>query len=133
MKFLENDNSDTFWGQKKGNGGDWFELVVTEDKLDVRGWQFVISDDTGGMGETIQTLTLSNDSVWEDLRAGTIVTVSEDWPDDVTFDPLAGDWWINAQASFDIHVSNQNWQLTIRDSMNTLIFGPAGSSSGSTT
>ena len=36
---LENSGSDTFFGQVLGNGGDWFELVVIRDRLDIRGWQ----------------------------------------------------------------------------------------------
>ena len=37
-KVLDN-NSDTYWGQVEGNGGDWFELVVIEPGLDLRGWE----------------------------------------------------------------------------------------------
>ena len=69
-KLLANGNSDTFWGRILGNGGDWFELVVTTDHLDVRGWQLAITNDTGDPDETSFVLTLTNDLLWSDLRRG---------------------------------------------------------------
>lgn len=134
--FLRSGGSDTYWGRVLGNGGDWFELVVTVDHLDVRGWQLVISDDTGGPEQDVETLTLSAHALWSDLRIGTLLTISENLPDDVSFDPVQGDWWINVQAidggpstyitpeSF--KVSNKNWQLTIKNAAGQVVFGPAG-------
>lgn len=134
--FLKNSGSDTYWGRVLGNGGDWFELVVIQDHLDIRGWKLVISDDTGGGGQDIQTLTLTNHAIWSDLRSGTIITVSENLADDVSYDPHGGDWWINVRAASagsgtyitaaNIKVSNSNWQLTIRDAADVAMFGPAG-------
>ena len=59
-------------------------------------------------------------SLWADLRAGTIVTVSEDLEDDVSYDPPSGDWWVNVQSADvaggvyitaeDFEVSNDAWQ-----------------------
>jgi len=133
---LENDGSDVFWGRVVGNGGDWFELVVAEDHLDVRGWELVLTNETGGPGETQQVLTLSSDPLWADLRSGTLITVSEDLPNDPAYDPAAGDWWINVQASAsapgthitaqDFTVTNVDWQLTILDNLGQTVFGPAG-------
>jgi len=134
--FLKNDNSDSYWGRILGNGGDWFELVVASNHLDVRGWQLVLTDNTGAPGQISQTLTFTSDPVWSDLRAGTIVTVSEVLADDVSFDPLADDWWINVRAANagtgvyitpqDFEVSNVNWQITIKNGSGAVIFGPAG-------
>ncbi|MFH1107984.1 MAG: CotH kinase family protein [Planctomycetota bacterium] len=135
-EYLKNQGSDLFWGRVLGNGGDWFEIVVATDHADLRGWQFVISDDTGGTGQTLQTLLLSNDLLWADVRAGTIITVGENLPSDVGYDPAGGDWWIHVQAAHtadgtyitnqDFTVSNRNWQLTIRDAAGLSRFGPAG-------
>jgi len=135
-KVLDNGNSDSYWGQILGNGGDWFELVVTQDHLDARGFKLVLTDDTGGPGQVTQTLTLSQNSLLADLRAGTIITVSEVLPDDAGFDQLTGDWWINFQAAAgaggqfitpaDFSVSHQSWQLTIKDALGQVVFGPAG-------
>jgi hypothetical protein len=134
--YLDNLNQDTHWGRIQGNGGDWFELVVTGDPLDVRGWQLEITNDTGGLGETTQTLIFTNDPELADLRAGTVLTISEERGDDLTFDPANGDWWINVQAANsasgsyitaqDFEVSNTNWQLTIKDNLDEIEFGPAG-------
>jgi hypothetical protein len=133
---LKNVGADTFWGRIEGNGGDWFEIVVIQDHLDMRNWELVVSDDTGGGGQVIQTLVLADHTAWSDLRSGTIITVSEELADDVSYDPVGGDWWISVQAAdgapgtyitaTDFSVSNQNWQLTIRDDVGTDVFGPAG-------
>jgi hypothetical protein len=134
--FLANLASDSYWGRVEGNGGDWFELVVTQDHLDVTGWKLEITNDTGGAGETTQTLFFTSDPLLADLRAGMIVTISEDLTDDDVFDQQAGDWWINFQAANsasgqyitaqDIEVSNVHWQLTIKDGMDLVKFGPVG-------
>jgi hypothetical protein len=124
--------SDSYFGRIMGNGGDWFELVVIKDHLDMRGWQLETYSGT----KLDKTLTLTADPIWSDLRAGTIVTVAQDVPTDISYEPAAGDWWINVQAvtggeskyisarSFD--VSNKDWRLRIRDVGQTVVFGPAG-------
>jgi spore coat protein CotH len=58
---LDNNNSDTYWGRIPGNGGDWFELAVTTDHLDVRGWKLDFTDDVGGAGESSHLLTFTSD------------------------------------------------------------------------
>jgi len=134
--FLKDGASDTYWGIVAGNGGDWFELLVTVDRLDLRGWQLLVSDDTGGAGETTTLLTLTQDALWSDLRAGTIITVSENLADDVSYDPTQGDWWINVQAADgasgiyitaqSFSASNTNTQITIFNESGAPVFGPAG-------
>ena len=124
--------ADGFFGRVPGNGGDWFELVVIKDHLDMRGWllDYFVS------GKLDKTLTLTAQPIWSDLRAGTIITVAQDVPNDISYDPAAGDWWINVQASTDADgkyisaksfpVSNKNWQLRIRNIAGAIVFGPAG-------
>ena len=124
--------ADSFFGRVPGNGGDWFELVVIKDHVDMRGWQL----DMFAGGKLEETLTLTAQPIWSDLRAGTIITVAEDVPSDVSYDPAAGDWWINVRASSDADgkyisaksfpVSNKNWQLRIRNISGAVVFGPAG-------
>ncbi|MBN2020671.1 MAG: hypothetical protein JW749_10665 [Sedimentisphaerales bacterium] len=123
---------DTWFGRVEGNGGDWFEMAVITDHLDMRGWRL----DLYGGGAFSETLTLSNHSIWSDLRSGTIITVSEDVASDINYNPAAGDWWINVQASgsasgayitaSNFVVSSNDWQLRIRDANGTVKFGPAG-------
>jgi hypothetical protein len=134
--FLKNGASDPFWGRVAGNGGDWYEIVVTQDHLDLRDWQLLMTDDTGGPDEFSQSIVLTQDPIWSDVRSGTILTISEDLPDDVSYDPAGGDWWINVQANFSgtgtyitnqsFTVSNDSWQLRIRDALGNVVFGPAG-------
>ena len=92
-------NGDTRFGSILGNGGDWFELVVVDDHLDLRGWSVGVGD--GGVD---QVLTFTDAPVWSDLRAGTIITVAETeivgadatvWGEDLSYRPGAGDWWIH--------------------------------------
>ena len=146
--FLENGASDSFWGQRPGNGDDWFELVVITDHLDIRGWELRLVDNAGGLGEESFLLTFTDHVVWSDLRSGTILTISEDLSTNADdYEPALGRWWINVRArpeesgSFisvacdapacDPSVakwatSNSLWQLTIRDDVGALVFGPAG-------
>lgn len=109
------DNDDVFFGRTMGNGGDWIEFVVIKDHLDLRGWKLQWIETGGGdadgsdiwygSGTTPQgEITFSNSSAWADLRAGTIITISEGTTaqggldSDTTFDPCHGDWWINANC-----------------------------------
>src|SRR5512140_2546120 len=72
--------SDSYFGRVAGNGGDWFELVVITDHLDMRTWTLDIYDN-GGLTETLDRAGRSS---WADLRSGTIITVSEDVPSDIS-------------------------------------------------
>ncbi len=123
---------DSYFGRVQGNGGDWFELVVIKDHLDIRGWHLDILVDS----VFDETLDLSNDPIWSDLRSGTIITVAEDIASDISYDPAAGDWWINVQSRDDADgayitassfpVNSNNWQLRVRSVSGAVIFGPAG-------
>lgn len=136
--FLEGLDEDAFWGRREGNGDDWFELVVVADHVDMRGWDLVITNDTGDpVDEETFVLTLSEDALWSDLRSGTIITVSEDLANNVDdYQPETGQWWINVKAAdatsgtyitpSNFSVSNNDWQLTILDAFDQVVFGPAG-------
>lgn len=129
--YLGDSGSDSYFGTVEGNGGDWFELVVITDHLDMRGWDLAMTFDGGS-----DTLTLTSNSLWSDLRSGTIITVSEDETEDVSYDPDNDDWWINVRANNggsgtyieadNFPVNNSDWQLTIKDDLGATIFGPAG-------
>ena len=140
--FLNVGKEDSRFGRREGNGDDWFEVVVVTDHLDMRGWQFVISNRTGvpaipGPGEETFTLTLTDEPVWADLRSGTIITVAEDI--DATakaYRPEIGEWWINVRANdtasgkyitaMNFAVSNENTQFTILDALGAVAYGPSG-------
>jgi hypothetical protein len=127
--------ADPYFGRVLGNGGDWLELVVIQDHLDLRGNSLSIDEGTGA-GRSTTVLNFTQSSLWSDLRSGTIITVAEDVPDDPSYAPLAGDWWINVQASntasglfitaSNFSVSNDDTQITVRDALNAVLFGPAG-------
>ncbi len=156
------DEEDTFFGRVQGNGGNWIELVVTVDNLDVRGWELRIAeisnDETDGtdlwFGNPFVEqgiIRFTNDPFWSNLRAGTVLTITElttaqgGLDTDLSFDPCAGDWWINVN-SFDtalldvvnnvlgdgpgnFSVGNDEFLLEVHSGSGpgaTLLFGPAG-------
>ncbi len=131
--FLGGTGGDVFFGRVLGNGGDWFELVVVEDHLDLRGFKVQVRDNSGA---TAATLTFTGASLLSDLRSGTIITVSGELPTEVSYAPAAGDWWINLKASaladglyisnLNFSVSHQNTQITILDASGVVVFGPVG-------
>lgn len=132
--------------------GDWFEVVVVGDgtagsTVDMRGWSFSISEDDGG--QTVKGFfTLTNDSYWSDVVAGTILTFHEDdtagggadtaiqsvnnlatdgwaWTnifvgDSTYIETGAGDY----DGSFPI--ANDDSQIEILDNLDVTVFGPAG-------
>ncbi len=123
--------SDTYFGRVAGNGGDWMEFVVVADHLDIRGWKLVICEAAVCADE----LVFSNDAVWSDLRAGTILTVAEDEPTDIFWDG-ASDWWINVRAhnggdgtyitASNFPVNHSDWRMYIEDDQGRVVFGPSG-------
>lgn len=105
---------DSWFVEATGNGGNWMELVVLEDHLDVRGWtvKWAETGDSANFPRDIWygdadvsqgVITLANQTNWADLRAGTILTLIE-YPatnqfgstvTDLTMNPASDDWWIN--------------------------------------
>ena len=122
---LKDGGADSYFGQILGNGGDWVELVVVEDHLDIRGWALQWLEDNGeGNGQATATgvwdtsrvagneaqgiITFADDPLWADLRSGTIITLSEksavgsfDLTTDTSFDPTQGDWWIHVSTQYE--------------------------------
>lgn len=127
-------------GRIEGNGGNWIELVVVQDHFDLRGWSLKWAE-TGANATDLTDpwygdptveqgiISFSNTApIWSDLRAGTIITLSEkdsigvdtDWDGnnrnftdeplptaaDVTiplhtdtgYNPAGGDWWIHVSS-----------------------------------
>jgi hypothetical protein len=124
--------SDTYFGRIEGNGGDWIELVVVADHLDIRGWQLEICEGT----TCNDLLVFADHSVWSDLRAGTVITVAEDEPTNLSFSMGGGDWWMNVRAhsggsgtyitASNFPVNNNDWNVTILDETDAVAFGPVG-------
>ncbi|UCF00391.1 MAG: PEP-CTERM sorting domain-containing protein [Planctomycetota bacterium] len=147
-KYLGAAGSDDYWGRVAGNGGDWFELVVIQDHLNMRRWKFTMSHYDASLKKYVyETLNLTNHSIWSDLRSGTIITISEDLPDNVSYNPIydphnpsAGDWWINVRANDfpdgtgtyidrqSFTVDSEDWVLRIKKADGTVVFGPVGES-----
>lgn len=176
-------------GRIEGNGGNWVELVVVQDHLDIRGWKLKWAEPaatgttTGvdlwyGNGLRQQgIITFASVPDWADLRSGTILTLSEKgsipvdttWNGldrnftknlaagaadltiplntDLSFNPAQDDWWINVctrsealqttplvttvtnvtgEPAGSFSVGPDDWQMSIYDGSNTLVYGPIG-------
>jgi len=98
---LIGDPDPAFPADELGNGGDWYEFVVVEDGLDLRGWSVELWDRDNSDELLVNSATLVFADAYQlrDLPAGTIVTIAEDHPDDLSFDPDNGDWHINLQST----------------------------------
>jgi hypothetical protein len=143
---LENSGKDTFFDahyiNPTGNGGNWVELVVTQDHLDLRGWKVEWSNTDPDSGNVVFT----NNSLWSDVRSGAIITLRENDTgvpgnpvgarvSNVSFNPAGGDFWLEINVgdplyiiSSSFKVDNDNWRGTIRDNLNNIVQGPVGES-----
>lgn len=118
------EDGDSSLGSVAGDGGDWVELLVLEDHLDLRGWTLQMVD----RHQNPQTVTFTASAVLGDLRAGTILTVAEDLPEDAAYAPSRGDWRFHLTASVDglyaqttgFDVTEKDWQLEIRDAVGSV-------------
>ncbi|MFM1831375.1 MAG: hypothetical protein RLZZ558_1715 [Planctomycetota bacterium] len=130
-KFLEinftdiEEGFDSHFGRVLGNGGNWIELVVTQDHLDVRGWTLEWVETlkrnrpgdpnavppippvivTNGQsiwfpdGDVLQgTVTFADHPAWSNLRRGTILTICEFGQD---MDVAEGDRGKDVDFTFD--------------------------------
>jgi hypothetical protein len=134
-----NDGGDSFWGsQTQGNGANWLELVVTLDHADLRNWKLEWSNADPDSG----SFTFTNNSIWSNVRSGTIITIREDdatpggtgaLSTNTSFNPAQGDWWIHVNVDDPAYVSqsgfkvdNDAWQATIKDGDGNVKYGPIG-------
>jgi len=142
------DNADSFFGRIEGNGGNWLELVVVEDHLDVRGWQLrwlendgeangnlndpAIWDPTRVNGLVSQGVLTFNPSasIWSDLRSGTIITVSEQFSVDEIVeaanpvnDPVdtGFNFDLSTDASYDPAGGDWRIHVSTRDEVNAAV------------
>ena len=87
-------------GSVVGNGGDWFEFLVVQDNVDLRGYtlEFRQRDpDTDLLREQV-FLTFADRTELARVPAGTIITIAEDFGgDDLSFDGV-DDWSVNLQV-----------------------------------
>lgn len=83
-------------GGELGNGGDWFEFLVVEDNLDLRGWTVELYD-RKGKDDNLRlatVLTFADRIELSTVPAGTLIVVGEDVGDDLSFNGTS-DWTIH--------------------------------------
>jgi hypothetical protein len=151
--------TDTYFGRIEGNGGRWMELLVVGstsaagETIDMRDWSFDWTSTDVGSG----SFALSNNASLADIHRGMVVTFfSQDagGPNvgsNLTgvgtstaaggnlsqYDPDTGNWWLNINiadnalvSSGSLNTGNGDWQVTVRDNANDIVFGPAGEGVG---
>ena len=154
---------DVFFGRSLGNGGDWIEIVIVKDHTDIRGWklQWIETAATDADGTDVWyengavpqgEILFSAAAIWSDLRAGTILTITESstvlggLDTDTSFNPCNGDWWMNVNC-FDaalvtcnanvidptnptyndpMDVGNDNWASRIINAQGQIVIDLAG-------
>ncbi len=87
-------------GSLIGNGGDWFEFLVVEDNVDLRGYtiEFRQRDADNDLLRDQVFLTFADRTELARVPAGTLITIAEDFgPDDLSFDAV-DDWSIILQV-----------------------------------
>lgn len=87
-------------GSPVGNGGDWFEFIVVEDNLDLRGFSIELFDQKGTDDQLrlAATVTFGDDLRIAQAPTGTIITIGEELADDLNFDAVS-DWHIHFQVT----------------------------------
>ncbi len=128
-KHLKDGGVDAALGRVAGNGGHWFELIVTQQRPDLRGIQLRWVD-ANGQG----VVTLADDPFWADLPRGTIVTLTDGpHPTDTALDPAEEDWHVNINVNDSSLVSidafrttNDDWALSVTAPDGETLFGPVG-------
>jgi len=150
-------SADTHFGRILGNGGDWFELVVVGDggpgTVDLRGWSIEIGTSQAGLPfVTSDVLTLTQDTAWQTVRAGTILTFIDAntaggglnseinrrdrsttlgdswtniWMGDTQYVSVTGGT-IDGNVVTGIRINNDDTQFLIKDADGNIVFGPVG-------
>ena len=132
-KQLKDDGYDIYFGDIDGNGGNWIELVVNEDYLDLRG--SIIEIKKSGTIHVFSA-TFPNLTELAYLRKGTILTISE-LPTDLSYSPInitSPDWTINLNATDlenrdgTFETSNLKMDVSIISSSNSFLMQHSGES-----
>lgn len=131
--------SDSFFGSVEGNGGDWLEIIVLKDNLDMRNWTIELwdRDNSDELRQQTDTFTIADRATFASIPSGTIITISEDLDDDISYDPQNDDWtisiqsknsgdgsFITGQSDFDVNADAQ--VIIIRDENGNLAAPVAG-------
>ncbi len=107
-------SEDGWFGRVIGNGGPWFELVVTGDggagTVDLRGWTIEIGTSWSGEFVASNTLVLSADDAWSAVPTGTLLTFSG---------------WNSANGGLDTGLSLRDRSATLGDRWTNVWIGDA--------
>jgi len=83
-----------------GNGGDWFEFLIVEDQLDIRGWTIELWDRKGRADQLRKAaeLTFNDHPSLRSLAAGTLMVIGEEVENDFSFNAV-DDWTIELNVT----------------------------------
>jgi hypothetical protein len=126
-------------GRILGNGGNWAEFVVTQDRVDLRGYTF----DWDNADPDAGNFKFANVPAWSNVRAGTIITIIEDGlqtptfadnsqgpalslDTDIGFNPATNDYWMNIDVDDTRYVEQNSFKID-NDNWRGRILKPDGS------
>ena len=120
---LRDGGYDSTLGRIVGNGGDWLELVVLEDRTDLRGAELKIVNQNQTFRAKFPAI-----SQLSEVRSGTIVTISSSRPTDLSYDPFNHynpDWNININID-DLNILEGNFDTNDRNMIVSMVSGSGG-------
>ncbi len=120
---LKDEGFDTKFGTIIGNGGEWVEIVILQDRTDLRSAKIIIVNQN-----QIFKATFPNILSLSELRSGTILTLSSKEATDLTYDPFNHsnpDWNINMNIN-DMNISQGNFQTDNNDMTLSMVSGSGG-------
>ena len=125
-RYLATIDPANFDGRVQGNAGNWIELVIVEDHLDIRGWKlkWASAGNTntngtdywygdGGIEQGIITFSTTRTEL-SDLRAGTILTITE--PNEIGVDT---DDYGYSDKNFTGYLPEDEWRYDFFIQLNT--------------
>lgn len=109
-----------------GSNDEWIELLVVKDSSDLRGWDI---RDFSSSGTAQQPLVFSNNSLWSNLKRGTIIIVAR--PENIFSEDFdASDFLLIVKTGNPLYFSGNPFSIAgsseavqIRDKSQTHIFG----------
>lgn len=98
-ELLADQGADARFGRITGNGGDWLELLVTQDGTDLRNWSVELWDQEDGPLALADTIVFTGHPNLADLDAGTLITIAESQIEDVGYAPIERDFEIEIRSA----------------------------------
>jgi hypothetical protein len=95
-----------YFNTSSGPTGEWSELLVISDNLDLRGYRY--GDNTLGMNSWQNAITFTGNALWQNVRAGTIIIIRHGTSPTNDADPSDGFLDLGALNTFYFSTTSNN-------------------------